>query len=162
MSGKQVLHYDRDGLRHIRAGSGIFLCLFKAPTRQHLDEDALPPTVPTCLWCMSKWVRLQDLDGPPDYAENAQRGYQGDPCRGAAMGRPGTCGRPDYAGSLLLRRVRLDSGGYDPTGAYFGHGDPLYWYASNDRTIDGVLRAGSRAEARKRVLGTYPRARVRR
>lgn len=156
--------YVYDGLRHIRAASGIFLCSFTVPTKQHLDEHAMPPpptSWPSCFLCMSKWLRLGD-PGPPHYKDNASKGWGGDPRRGAAVGRTTVLGDPGYAGSLLFRRVRLDSGGYDVNGTYFGAGNPLYWYASNDGTIDGVLRAQSRTEARMRVLAMYPKARVRR
>lgn len=132
--------YVHDGLRHIRTTSGIFLCSFTSPTKQHLGEHAMPPPPtpwPSCLLCMSKWLRL-------------------------AMGHPTVRGNPDYAGTLLLRRVRLNACGYDVNGTYFGSGNPLYWYASSDGTIDGVLRASSRDAARSDVLAMYPKARVRR
>ncbi len=47
--------------------------------------------------------------------------------RGAPMGRftgPEPCSDGD---KWHLRKIRLDSGGYDPGGAYWGIGLPLYW-----------------------------------
>jgi hypothetical protein len=79
------------------------------------------------------------------------------------MGRP-TVGNEstDYSGKLSLRRVRLDSGGYDVNGTYFGHGPPaLYWCANAENTIDFMLRAASRWQARRQVLQSYPNAKVR-
>ena len=98
----------------------------------------------------------------PDYSTHDPRGWCGDPGRGAAMGRPTIEGPRDYAGKLYLRRAYLDSGGYDRNGTYFGHGDPLYWYASEDGEIDRMLRAKSRKSARWQVLCLYPNAKVRR
>ena len=47
-------------------------------------------------------------------------GWMGDPSRGAAMGRP------DHNGALQaklhLARVRINQGGYDSGGAYWGTG----------------------------------------
>lgn len=98
----------------------------------------------------------------PDYSTHDPRGWCGDITRGAALGRPTVRGPAEYAGRLSLQRVRLDSGGYDRNGTYFGHGDPLYWYADSDGTIDGMLRAKDRADARAAVLAMYPSAKVRR
>ena len=41
---------------------------------------------------------------------------------GAPMGRSGQKGDPDWYYRFSLRRVRLDAGGYDSGGAYWGHG----------------------------------------
>lgn len=103
----------------------------------------------------------------PNYKTNDPRGWCGDPKRGAAMGRSTIAGDPDYSGKIVLRKVRLDSGGYDPNGTYFGwvDGHYVYWYASVDLdasgvgTIDGVLRAGNRHEARAEIAERYPNAR---
>jgi hypothetical protein len=96
----------------------------------------------------------------PDYKTNDPRGWCGDPRRGAAMGRPTIHDAPtDAPVKLHLRRVRLDSGGYDCNGTYFGHGDPLYWYADADGTIDAVLRATNRSDAKRQIREDYPQAR---
>lgn len=127
----------------------------------------------------------------PDYSSRDPKGWCGDARRGAAMGRGTYKGPADYAGRITLRRVHLDSGGYDTNGTYFGHGMPLYWYACEDGDIDGMLRANrysdraaldeafkgtgidtatliggngriNRADARRQVLEMYPNAKVRR
>lgn len=96
----------------------------------------------------------------PSYKTNDPRGWGGDPRRGAALGRPGVSDAPrDAAFKLVLRRVRIDSGGYDPNGTYFGIGRPIYWYANDEGTIDGTTRADDRAHARRIVLERYPNAR---
>lgn len=98
----------------------------------------------------------------PDYTVNDPKGWCGDPRRGAAMGRSEIAGDPKFSGRLYLRRVHIDSEGYDRNGTYFGIGDPLYWFANEDSSIDGVLRATSRTDARRLVLDKYPHATVKR
>jgi hypothetical protein len=79
---------------------------------------------------------------------------------GAAMGRnpwapSGAVGAPvderflpaDTADHLYLRRVRLDSSGYDQGGAYWGHGTPLYCAWDSQGRVR-YLRAASRAKAK--------------
>lgn len=61
---------------------------------------------------------------------------------GAPMGR--TSAHPhghDFDGKLYLHRIRLDSGGYDSGGAYWGVGKPLYGYADEDMEYKGFVRA---------------------
>lgn len=53
------------------------------------------------------------------------RGYMGDRARGASLGRASRTGGTPRA-RFHLRQVRLDSGGYDPGGAYWGHGGTLF------------------------------------
>lgn len=98
----------------------------------------------------------------PDYGYNDPRGWCGDIKRGAAFGRPTIHGPKDFSGRLTLRRIRLNQGGYDCNGTYFGAGMSLYWYADEEGTIDGMLRATDRANARAKVLAKYPNAKVRR
>jgi hypothetical protein len=99
----------------------------------------------------------------PDYKTNDPRGWCGDPSRGAALGRGSLHTDGDhFEGRLYLRCIRLNQGGYDANGTYFGIGDPLYWCASDDGDIDFMLRARSRNEARRKVLERYPHAKVRR
>ena len=45
---------------------------------------------------------------------------------GASMGRRDNITEALAVEKLHLQRVRLDSGGYDPGGAYWGHGAPLF------------------------------------
>jgi hypothetical protein len=97
----------------------------------------------------------------PDYKTHDPKGWGGDPSRGAALGRPTVKDEgKDFQGRISIRRVRLDSGGYDKNGMYFGHGAPLYWCASEDGGIDFMLRAGDREAAREKVLKDYPKARI--
>lgn len=60
---------------------------------------------------------------------------------------------------VTLRRVQLDSGGYDPAGAYFGIGSPLYWAATDDGALDITFRANDRDAAKRKVLAIMPGAR---
>lgn len=60
---------------------------------------------------------------------------------------------------VSLQCVRLDSGGYDKGGAYWGIGMPLYWAGSDCGTIDMWCRAESREDAKARVLAKFPKAR---
>jgi hypothetical protein len=93
----------------------------------------------------------------PDYKRNDPKGWYGDPRRGAALGRSAHHSTAE-GGKFFLRKVRLDNGGYDANGTYFGHGDPLYWCTDCDE-VDFVFRAESRAAARAHVLEQYPEAR---
>ena len=98
----------------------------------------------------------------PDYKDNDPRGWCGDMSRGAAMGRPtirDDDADPKRSVKLTLRRIRLDNGGYDVNGTYFGHADPLYWYADEDGTIDAMTRATDRKDAKSQIRETYPNAR---
>lgn len=65
----------------------------------------------------------------------------------------------DPAPRFHLRRVRLDSGGYDAGGAYWGHGAPLFEAFSEDGVEFLTLRAADREAARAEVLEAHPRAR---
>lgn len=97
----------------------------------------------------------------PSYKTRDPRGWCGDPRRGAALGRRTVHGPRDFAGRFVLRRIRLDAGGYDSLGTYFGDGEPLYWYAAetDDGPIEGVLRASSRGKAKSLIRETYPNCR---
>jgi len=83
---------------------------------------------------------------------------------GAPMGRHEAKGDPDWPYRFSLQRVRLNSGGYDDGGAYWGHGAPL-WYASAVSGDEGVanvemfFRAKDRTAARAVILDEYPEAR---
>ena len=99
----------------------------------------------------------------PDYKTHDPKGWCGDPKRGAAMGRHSYHAEDPttFAGRLFMRRVRLDSGGYDPNGTYFGVGNPLYWVSSEDSAVDFMLRGVDREAARADVLRKYPKAKIR-
>jgi hypothetical protein len=97
---------------------------------------------------------------PPSYKTNDPKGWCGDPSRGAALGRITRHDAPtDQPITLYLQHIRLDDGGYDTNGTYFGTGDPLYWYADDDGDVDAVLRANGVADAQAKVLEVYPLAR---
>lgn len=67
---------------------------------------------------------------------------------GASMGR-----RSDYnnlAGKVHLVRVKLDSGGYDKGGAYWGSGVSLWCAWNDDATV--YLRAHSRQAAKQSLI----------
>jgi hypothetical protein len=96
----------------------------------------------------------------PSYKTNDPVGWCGDRSRGAALGRATIHNAPkEFSGKLTLRRKYLNNGGYDENGTYFGHGAPLYWYASEDGEIDAVLRASSREDAKEQIRKMYPKAR---
>lgn len=59
---------------------------------------------------------------------------------------------------ITLRRVRLDSQGYDVNGTYFGVDLPLYWAADESGDYDAVFRAKDRDDAKAVVRETYPAA----
>lgn len=70
---------------------------------------------------------------------------------GAPMGRRD--GHPGHEpeGKVSLQRVRIDSGGYDSGGAYWGAGGPLFWATDESGDYERFLRAASR-EAAKAIL----------
>jgi hypothetical protein len=80
-------------------------------------------------------------------------------CRyGAPMGRPDHT-EDDPALAVLpftLRRIRINSGGYDSGGAYWGIGTPLYW-ASND-VVERWFRAPGREAAKNHIRKEFPDA----
>ncbi len=62
---------------------------------------------------------------------------------------------------FALRRVRLNQGGYDDCGYYWGVGEPLYWYGCvvEGREETDYIRALSRDHAKQIVLKMFPYAR---
>ena len=81
-------------------------------------------------------------------------------CRyGAPMGR---YTGPNYletaAGPLHLQRVRLDRGGYDSGGAYWGLGQPLFHVMDQDGNSQ-FLRAFDRDAAKSKLRADWPDAR---
>jgi len=92
----------------------------------------------------------------PDYGTNDPRGWCGDPSRGAALGRPTIHGVGLVEGKMTLRRVRLNDGGYDRNGTYFGQGEPLYWYADEGGNVDAMLRASCREVAKDKIRSLFP------
>jgi len=80
------------------------------------------------------------------------------------MGRPSR-GADKYtvnenAAPMYLVRVRLDSGGYDAGGAYWGIDHPLYYYEANPAgLISGYVRGRTREHAKAEVRKIHPLAR---
>jgi hypothetical protein len=65
-----------------------------------------------------------------------------------------------YGGKISLRAVRLNSGGYDEGGAYWGlrrRGEQLYYYENEDGEC-GYLDAYGREDAKRKVLELVPDA----
>ncbi len=80
---------------------------------------------------------------------------------GASMGRHNTITETESPIKFKLYQVRLDSGGYDNGGAYWGIGQPLY-HAYGEGVRDDqelFLRADNRNDAKKYIRGIYPNAR---
>lgn len=97
----------------------------------------------------------------PDFKVHDPKGWCGDPRRGAAMGR-GSWHLDDkdaFDGKLYLRYMPLVDGDYDKNGTYWGGPGPLYWCANEDQTIDFVIRARNREDAKAQVKALYPKAR---
>jgi hypothetical protein len=69
---------------------------------------------------------------------------------GADMGRGGS--RLPEGTRVHLQRVPIDRGGYDPGGAYWGIGAPLFC-ASSDEDGDMYFRAADRKAALARIRG---------
>lgn len=76
---------------------------------------------------------------------------------GAPMGRFATEELDVTAGKMRLRKIPIDSGGYDPGGAYWGLGAPL-WYAGDARGNGAFFRAASRDAAKAHVTDRWPGA----
>lgn len=49
-------------------------------------------------------------------------------------------------------RIRLNKGGYDSSGRYFGVGEPLYWWQEEFGDLAAHVRAKNAAEAREKAL----------
>jgi hypothetical protein len=80
-------------------------------------------------------------------------GWQGNRSRGAGMGRD-ECDMTIaeiYPRSVYLSRVRIDSQGYDPGGAYWGIGTPVYCAYSDRCGYCRYTRARDRAEAAEKL-----------
>ena len=76
---------------------------------------------------------------------------------GAQMGRKTDLPR-DTTAKIHLQRVRLDSGGYDKGGAYWGIGAPLFCAWCNSEDGVEVLTAYARAYDREHAKGLFPNA----
>jgi len=74
---------------------------------------------------------------------------------GARMGRVSDL--PDnYAGELTIRRVPIDEDGYDPGGAYWGTGNPLFCIADAEGRTHYIRGTGDGTSAKARFpLATW-------
>lgn len=87
-------------------------------------------------------------------------GWHGDIQRGASLGRVDTGGTAE-APRFYLRRIPINSGGYDSGGAYWGIGPRLYWAWAPDGAggdISRYFRAADRDRAKAVVLSEFPGA----
>ena len=75
---------------------------------------------------------------------------------GASMGRPDHIAEAETVAKIHLERVRLNSGGYDPGGAYWGHGAPLYVAWCDGQEM--FFRARDRREAKEIARGVFKNA----
>ena len=67
---------------------------------------------------------------------------------GASMGRRSS---GKLEGKVSLVRVRLDSGGYDKGGGYWGTGTPL-WFAEDAEGNSTYFRSDSRESAKDKLI----------
>ena len=72
---------------------------------------------------------------------------------GASMGRRDNVAEALDVKKLHLERVRLNSGGYDPGGAYWGLGAPLYVAWGDGQEM--FFRAKDRREAKEIARGMF-------
>lgn len=94
----------------------------------------------------------------------------GDPRRGASLGRANRSGYIDKTGEYValvatdnarpftLIRVRMN-GAYDAGGAYWGLGDPLYYFSNQTGDICGYVRGKTRDISKAEVKALHPAAR---
>jgi hypothetical protein len=76
------------------------------------------------------------------------------------MGRSSNFSEAESLLKMHLVRLRLYDGVYDSGGAYWGHGEPLYWaYGDGPTELQEVfVRARNRDEAKIKVLSIFKRA----
>lgn len=79
---------------------------------------------------------------------------------GADMGRQNNRTGPGYPVKFRLRKIQIDSGGYDSGGAYWGTGQPLYyaWGDGAKEVQEYWTRAWDREEAKAAVRAKWPKA----
>jgi hypothetical protein len=73
---------------------------------------------------------------------------------GAPMGRRTYCDNQEAKCSLF--KVRLDSGGYDGGGAYFGFGNPLYCCRDDNGQVQLFRRAINRKTVKEIIKKDFP------
>ena len=69
--------------------------------------------------------------------------------------------KPHKTTKCYVRRVRLDAGGYDSSGYYYGVGQPVYkyeWQYGPDpfEYVCSALRADDRDHAKEKLRRRYP------
>lgn len=74
---------------------------------------------------------------------------------GAPMGRAENH-KPATGAPFRLQMIDIDSGGYDPGGAYWGIGEPLFFYT--DGGTEAFIRAPNRERAKERIREWFPTA----
>lgn len=79
------------------------------------------------------------------------------------MGRSGNaCVDPDGNTKFYLKRVELNSGGYDSGGAYWGVGQPLFWAlqanCEEGQPEELFFRAADREAAKAHIRRLNPNA----
>lgn len=58
-----------------------------------------------------------------------------------------------------LRRIRLNQGGYDSSGSYWGIGAPLYyWELTESPYTTNHFHADDREDAKEQILQLFPSA----
>lgn len=99
----------------------------------------------------------------PEMAETVRDMYVNNPPRDANESRHLAVARgmltPQESPKVSLRRIPLDSQGYDSGGAYWGHGAPLYCAQSDCGTVDMWFRARTRDAAKAIVREQYSNVR---
>ena len=75
--------------------------------------------------------------------------------RGAQMGRHTGPAPSSVGATWQIERVRIDRGGYDQGGAYWGLGAPLWW--ATDGANDVYFRARDRATAQAHIRAEFDR-----
>lgn len=75
------------------------------------------------------------------------------------MGRGDDNIDPDFDGVIRVGHVRLNSGGYDIGGAYWGHGSPL-WRALTSEGDQRFFRAYSKKAAIENLREEFPNAKI--
>jgi hypothetical protein len=75
--------------------------------------------------------------------------------RGAPMGR-GARIDDESTEVTYVQRVRIDSGGYDPCGIYWGISNPLYCGYNPNTSTEVYARGRTRIEAIEQMQATFP------
>lgn len=85
-------------------------------------------------------------------------GYCGDIRRGASLGRRSQTDDVPV-GRFYLRRLYLNSGGYDSGGVYWGIGAPMWWACDSEGNCNLYFRSTrDRADAKAVVRQSFPAA----